>query len=203
MSWVAVGVAGASAIAGGIQSHRQKKAADKIKVGKETVSKESTDALGKLKDRSMQGFAGKSQIEEKGAASRANTLASTDPRNRNTMLAQAMKSESDEALTLAQKDAEAKESNKDAYIEGLQDVGDKKEAIQRNEIDAAASAKQRLLAASSQNFSNALSAASGAATTIAGGGAKSGGSTTNSDVVAGTEKSTTDPNKKKKKFNQE
>lgn len=163
MSWVAVGVAGASAIAGGIQSHRQKKAADKKKVGKETVSQESTDALAKLRARSKQGFAGRSQVEEKGAASRANVLAETDPRNRNAMLAQAMKSESDESLSLAQKDAEAKDANTSAYIKGVQGIGDKKEAIQRSEIQSAASAKQRLLSASSQNLSNALGAAGGAA----------------------------------------
>jgi len=182
MSWVAVGVAGASAITSGVIAAKQNKAAKKIKVGKETVSDEEKKALEMQKAKLGQGFAGKAQALELGGAARANVLGQSGPGGRNAMLGEAMKQGSTEALKLSKLDAEAKEANEAAYVSGLSGVGEKKEAIQRSEIDKASAAKAALLSASQQNVSNAASAAAGAASTAAA-GAKSGAtdSTTTSE----------------------
>jgi hypothetical protein len=175
MSWVAVGVAGASAITSGVIAAKQKKAAKGIKVGKETVSDEEKKALEMQKAKAGQGFAGKAQALELGGAARANVLGQSGPGGRNAMLGEAMKQGSTEALKLSKLDAEAKEANEAAYVSGLSGMGEKKEAIQRGEIDKASAAKAALLSASQQNVSNAASAAAGAASTAAAGaGAKSG-----------------------------
>jgi len=169
MSWVSVGIAGASAITSGVIAAKQKKAAKGIKVGKETVSDEEKKALEMQKAKAAQGFAGKAQALELGGAARANALgqAGAGGRNvsRNAMLGEAMKQGSTEALKLSALDAESKEANQESYMSGLRGMGDKKEAIQRSEIDKASAAKAALLASSQQNLSNAMSAAAGAAST--------------------------------------
>jgi len=165
MSWVSVGIAGASAITSGVIAAKQKKAAKGIKVGKETVSDEEKKALEMQKAMAAQGFAGKAQALELGGAARANALGQAGAGGRNAMLGEAMKQGSTEALKLSALDAEAKEANQESYMSGLRGMGDKKEAIQRSEIDKASAAKAALLASSQQNLSNAMSAAAGAAST--------------------------------------
>lgn len=165
MSWVSVGIAGASAITSGVIAAKQKKAAKGIKVGKETVSDEEKKALEMQKAKAAQGFAGKAQALELGGAARANALGQADAGGRNAMLGEAMKQGSTEALKLSALDAEVKEANQESYMSGLRGMGDKKEAIQRSEIDKASAAKAALLASSQQNLSNAMSAAAGAAST--------------------------------------
>jgi len=165
MSWVSVGIAGASAITSGVIAAKQKKAAKGIKVGKETVSDEEKKALEMQKAKAAQGFAGKAQALELGGAARANALGQAGAGGRNAMLGEAMKQGSTEALKLSALDAEAKEANQESYMSGLRGMGDKKEAIQRSEIDKASAAKAALLASSQQNLSNAMSAAAGAAST--------------------------------------
>jgi hypothetical protein len=166
-------IAGGSALASGIQAARQKKAAKGIKVGKETVSDEEKKALEMQKAKAGQGFAGKAQALELGGAARANALGQASAGGRNAMLGEAMKQGSTEALKLSALDAEAKEANQASYMSGLRGMGDKKEAIQRREIDKASAAKAALLASSQQNVSNAMSAAAGAASTATSGGAVS------------------------------
>ncbi len=174
MSWVSVGIAGASAITSGVIAAKQKKAAKGIKVGKETVSDEEKKALEMQKAKAAQGFAGKAQALELGGAARANALGQVGAGGRNAMLGEAMKQGSTEALKLSALDAEAKEANQESYMSGLRGMGDKKEAIQRSEIDKASAAKAALLASSQQNVSNAMSAAAGAASTAAAGAPKAG-----------------------------
>jgi|TARA_R100000908_G_C3755282_1_gene149714 hypothetical protein len=174
MSWVSVGIAGASAITSGVIAAKQKKAAKGIKVGKETVSDEEKKALEMQKAKAAQGFAGKAQALELGGAARANALGQAGAGGRNAMLGEAMKQGSTEALKLSALDAEAKEANQASYMSGLRGMGDKKEAIQRSEIDKASAAKAALLASSQQNVSNAMSAAAGAASTAAAGAPKAG-----------------------------
>ncbi len=155
-------IAGGSALASGIQAARQKKAAKGIKVGKETVSDEEKKALEMQKAKAAQGFAGKAQALELGGAARANALGQAGAGGRNAMLGDAMKQGSTEALKLSALDAKAKEANQASYMSGLRGMGDKKEAIQRSEIDKASAAKAALLASSDKNMSNAFSAAAGA-----------------------------------------
>jgi len=174
MSWVSVGIAGASAITSGVIAAKQKKAAKGIKVGKETVSDEEKKALEMQKAKAAQGFAGKAQALELGGAARANVLGQSGPGGRNAMLGEAMKQGSTEALKLSALDAESKEDNQESYMSALRGMGDKKEAIQRSEIDKASAAKAALLASSQQNVSNAMSAAAGAASTAAAGAPKAG-----------------------------
>ena len=164
---VAALIAGGSALASGIQAAKQKKAAKAIKVGKETVSDEEKKALEMQKAKAAQGFAGKAQALELGGAARANVLGQSGPGGRNAMLGEAMKQGSTEALKLSALDAEVKEANQESYMSGLRGMGDKKEAIQRSEIDRASAAKAALLASSQQNLSNAFSAGAGAASTVA------------------------------------
>lgn len=173
-------IAGGSALASGIQAARQKKAAKGIKVGKETVSDEEKKALEMQKAKAAQGFAGKAQALELGGAARANALGQAGPGGRNAMLGEAMKQGSTEALELSSLDAEAKEANQESYMSGLRGMGDKKEAIQRSEIDKASAAKAALLASSQKNMSNAMSAAAGAASTAAAPKAGTDASTTTS-----------------------
>tara|TARA_Y100000389_G_C17466184_1_gene525786 strand:- start:4291 stop:4944 length:654 start_codon:yes stop_codon:yes gene_type:complete len=174
MSWVSVGISGASAITSGVIAAKQKKAAKGIKVGKETVSDEEKKALEMQKAKAAQGFAGKAQALELGGAARANALGQAGAGGRNAMLGEAMKQGSTEALKLSALDAESKEANQASYLSGLRGMGDKKEAIQRSEIDKASAAKAALLASSQQNVSNAMSAAAGAASTVASRKAKAG-----------------------------
>lgn len=173
-------IAGGSALASGIQAARQKKAAKGIKVGKETVSDEEKKALEMQKAKAAQGFAGKAQALELGGAARANALGQAGAGDRNAMLGEAMKQGSTEALELSSLDAEAKEANQESYMSGLRGMGDKKEAIQRSEIDKASAAKAALLASSQKNMSNAMSAAAGAASTAAAPKAGTDASTTTS-----------------------
>lgn len=197
MSWAAVGVAAVGAGVSLYTAHKQKKAAKNIKVGKETVSEDSKKALKIQKSRAGQGFAGKAQVEEKGGAARANAMGDASPGGRNAMAAAMAKLSSDEALTLETKDAEAKESKTKDYITGLSGMGDKKEAIQRGEIDRASAAKAALLNASQQNLQSGLTQAAGGASTAAAGAGnknKDTSTTTSEGAVekAGTNKTGTD-----------
>lgn len=171
---VAALIAGGSALASGIQAAKQKKAAKAIKVGKETVSDEEKKALEMQKAKAAQGFAGKAQALELGGAARANALGQAGAGGRNAMLGEAMKQGSTEALKLSALDAESKEGGQASYVSGLRRMGDKKEAIQRSEIDKASAAKAALLASSDKNMSNAFSAGAGAVSTAAAGAPKAG-----------------------------
>ena len=111
MSWAAVGVAAVGAGVSLYQGYKQNQAAKKIKVGTETVSEDSKEALKMQKARAGQGFAGKAQVEEKGGARRANLLGRAGVGARPAMLAEAMRLGSDEALTLETKDADASQQN--------------------------------------------------------------------------------------------
>ena len=165
MSWVAVGVAGASAITSGVIAAKQNKAAKGIKVGTEVISEEQKKALAMQKAKAGQGFAGKAQALELGGAARSNALSQAGPGGRNAMLAESMKQGSDEALKISTLDAQTKEANTADYISGLGDMGKDKQGIQQRQIDKAAASKAALLASSQANLSNAMSAASGAAST--------------------------------------
>ena len=200
MSWAAVGVAAVGAGVSLYQGYKQNQAAKKIKVGTETVSEDSKEALKMQKARAGQGFAGKAQVEEKGGARRANLLGRAGVGARPAMLAEAMRLGSDEALTLETKDAEAKEGKTKDYITGLSGMGDKKEAIQRGEIDRASAARAALLNASQQNLQSGLTqAGAGASTAAAGAGNKNKDTSTTSTTTsegavekAGTNKTGTD-----------
>lgn len=165
MSWVAVGVAGASAITSGVIAAKQKKAADKIKVGTEVISEEQKKALAMQKAKAGQGFAGKAQALELGGAARANALGQFGPGGRNAALGDSMKQGSDEALKISTLDAQANEDNEEALIAGTLETGKDKQGIQQRQIDKAAGAKAALLASSQANLSNSMSAAGGAAST--------------------------------------
>lgn len=203
MSWVAVGVAAVGAGVSLYTAHKQKKAAENIKVGTETVSEDSKEALKMRKARAGQGFAGKAQVEEKGGARRANLLGQAGVGARPAMLAEAMRLGSDEALDLEKLDAEAKEDKTKQYIEAREGMGEKKEAIQRGEIDRASAAKAALLNASQQNLQSGLTQAGAGGSTAAAAGAGEGNknkdtsttSTTTSEGAvekAGTNKTGTD-----------
>lgn len=159
-------IAGGSALASGIQAARQKKAADKIKVGTEVISEEQKKALAMLKAKQGQGFAGKDELKIDADVATANALGESSG-DRTALLAEAMRTGSDTAAKISTLDAQAKKDNEEALIAGTLEMGLSKQEIERRKIEAAAKAKAALLTGSQANVSNAATAAVGAADIIA------------------------------------
>ena len=160
-------IAGGSALASGIQAARQKKAADKIKVGTEVISEEQKKALAMLKAKQGQGFAGKDELKIDADVATANLLGQSGSGDRTALLAEAMRTGSDTAAKISTLDAQAKKDNEEALIAGTLEMGLSKQEIERRKIEAAAKAKAALLTGSQANVSNAATAAVGAADIIA------------------------------------
>jgi hypothetical protein len=159
-------IAGGSALASGIQAAKQKKAADKIKVGTEVISEEQKKALAMLKAKQGQGFAGKDELKIDADVTTANVLGQSGPGDRTALLGEAMRTGSDTAAKISTLDAQAKEDNNEALIAGTLEMGKDKQEIERRKIAAAAAAKAALLASSQANVSNAATAAAGAVDTL-------------------------------------
>ena len=157
-------IAGGSALAGGIQAVRQKKAADKIKVGTEVISEEQKKALAMLKAKAGQGFAGKDELKIDADVTTANVLGQSG--DRTALLGEAMRTGSDTAAKISTLDAQAKEDNTGAYGDLLLETGKDKQTIKQRQIAAAAAAKAALLAGSQGNFVGTLKSTAGLVDTL-------------------------------------
>jgi len=163
---VAALIAGGSALASGIQAARQKKAADKIKVGTEVISEEQKKALAMLKAKQGQGFAGKDELKIDADVAKANALGLSGSGDRTALLGEAMRTGSDTAAKISTLDAQAKEDNEKALKDLTLETGLNKQEIERRKIEAAAKAKAAARAAALANTYNAATAAAGAADTL-------------------------------------
>jgi hypothetical protein len=178
---MSLALSGLSSGAKALQGLKQKRAADKIKVGKRRLDPATEKAVADIQTRATGGkFAGQDIQEELQGSDVANLLKQgqemRSPSQYSGMIGQAM-GEMSRNRRLNQMDAlKDRRGRQDAATAALEGIGGKREAIEEKNITEAISQKQNLAGAAAQNLQGALSDATGAAANYAGAkmGTKSG-----------------------------
>lgn len=177
---MSLALSGLSSGAKALQGLKQKRAADKIKVGKRRLDPATEKAVADIQTRATGGkFAGQDIQEEIQGADVANLLKQgqemRSPSQYSGLIGQAM-GEMSRNRRLNQMDAlKDRRGRQDAATAALEDIGGKREAIEEKNITEAITQKQGLAGASAQNLQGALSDAGGAMANFA--GAKMGNNT--------------------------
>lgn len=177
---MSLALSGLSSGAKALQGLKQKRAADKIKVGKRRLDPATEKAVADIQTRATGGkFAGQDIQEEIQGADVANLLKQgqemRSPSQYSGLIGQAM-GEMSRNRRLNQSEAlRDRRGRQDAATAALEGIGGKREAIEEKNITEAITQKQGLAGASAQNLQGALSDAGGAMANFA--GAKMGNNT--------------------------
>lgn len=170
---MSLALSGLSSGAKALQGLKQKRAADKIKVGKRRLDPATEKAVADIQTRATGGkFAGQDIQEEIQGADVANLLKQgqemRSPSQYSGLIGQAM-GEMSRNRRLNQMDAlKDRRGRQDAATAALEGIGGKREAIEEKNITEAITQKQGLAGASAQNLQGALSDAGGAMANFAG-----------------------------------
>lgn len=170
---MSLALSGVTSGAKALQGLKQKRAAEKIQVGKRRLDPATEKAVSDIQTRATAGkYAGQDIQEEMQAADVANLLRQgqemATPAQYSGMIGQAM-SEMSRNRRLNQMEAlRDRRGRQDAATAALEGIGAKREAIEEKNITEAIGQKQALAGAAVQNIQGALSDVTGAAANYAG-----------------------------------